>query len=290
MRQLKISKQITGRDSAALDKYLQDIGKYEMLTPEEEVSLAKRIHEGDEAAFRRLVEGNLRFVVSVAKQYQSSGLTLGDLINEGNLGLMKAASCFDETRGFKFISYAVWWIRQSILQAIADHARMVRLPLNKISCMNKVNREYFKLEQRFQREPTVEEIAASMDLPEKEVKDSLQMAGRTVSMDAPLGNEEDTTSTLYDVLVTNENARPEAERELEAMSLKTEIDRSLATLDEKSATILRLYYGLGGCQALSLEEIAKHVGLTSERVRQIKTKAIRKLKDSWRNRLLRSYL
>lgn len=274
----------------AIEKYLQEIGKYEMLSPEEEVALAKRIHEGDEAALQRLVEGNLRFVVSVAKQYLSSGLALGDLINEGNLGLMKAAACFDETRGFKFISYAVWWIRQSILQAIADHARMIRLPLNKISSINKVSRQYLKLEQQLQREPTVEEIAQSMNWCEKDVRDSLQISSRTVSMDAPLGNGEDTSSTLQDVLVTTDNMRPEVERELESMSLRTEIDRSLSTLDEKSATVLRLYYGLGGCQALSLEEIARRVGLTSERVRQIKAKAIRKLKDAWRNRLLKSYL
>lgn len=290
MRQLKISRQITGRDSVAIDKYLQEIGKFEVLTPEEEVVLAKKIHEGDKMALQRLVECNLRFVVSVAKQYQNNGLTLGDLINEGNLGLIKAAKCFDETRGFKFISYAVWWIRQTILQSIADNARMVRLPLNKISSMNKVNRQYFKLEQEFQREPTAEEIAHAMDWTEQEVKDSLQVAHRMVSMDAPLAVGNDSNSTLGDMLVTSDNLQPEVERELFADSLRMEIERSFSTLDPRDAEVLRMYYGLGGYVSMSLDEIAERMDLTSERVRQIKAKAIRKLKDSWRSKRLRAYL
>ena len=290
MRQLKISRQIPGRDSVAIDKYLQEIGKFEVLSPEEEAVLAKKIHEGDKEALQRLVECNLRFVVSVAKQYQNNGLTLGDLINEGNLGLIKAAKCFDETRGFKFISYAVWWIRQTILQSIADNARMVRLPLNKISSMNKVNRQYFKLEQEFQREPTAEEIAHAMDWTEEEVKESLQVAHRMVSMDAPLAVGNDSNSTLGDVLMTNDNLQPEVERELFADSLRTEIERSFSTLDPRDAEVLRMYYGLGGYVSMSLDEIAERMDLTSERVRQIKAKAIRKLKDSWRSKRLRAYL
>ena len=279
MRQLKISRQITGRDSVAIDKYLQEIGKFEVLSPEEEAVLAQKIHEGDKEALQRLVECNLRFVVSVAKQYQNNGLTLGDLINEGNLGLIKAAKCFDETRGFKFISYAV-----------ADNARMVRLPLNKISSMNKVNRQYFKLEQEFQREPTAEEIAHAMDWTEEEVKESLQVAHRMVSMDAPLAVGNDSNSTLGDVLMTNDNLQPEVERELFADSLRTEIERSFSTLDPRDAEVLRMYYGLGGYVSMSLDEIAERMDLTSERVRQIKAKAIRKLKDSWRSKRLRAYL
>lgn len=289
MRQLKISKQITGRDSFSIEKYLQEIGKIDVLSPDEEVALAKKIRAGDKAARELLVKSNLRFVVSVAKQYQNNGMSLGDLINEGNLGLIKAAECFDETKGFKFISYAVWWIRQSILQAIAENSRLVRLPLNKISNINKVNKFFFRLEQEFQREPTAEEIAREMDIPEKEVKDSMRIASRPLSMDAPLTNDED-SSSLYDVMITNDNSVPEAERELNADSLRTEIDRYLSTLDERDATILRMYYGLGGYTAMSLEEIGDRVGLTSERVRQIKSKSIRKLKSTYRCKRLKTYL
>ncbi|WP_018337199.1 MULTISPECIES: sigma-70 family RNA polymerase sigma factor [Butyricimonas] len=289
MRQLKISKQITGRDSFSIEKYLQEIGKIDVLSPDEEVALAKKIRAGDKAARELLVKSNLRFVVSVAKQYQNNGMSLGDLINEGNLGLIKAAECFDETKGFKFISYAVWWIRQSILQAIAENSRLVRLPLNKISNINKVNKFFFRLEQEFQREPTAEEIAQEMDIPEKEVKDSMRIASRPLSMDAPLTNDED-SSSLYDVMITNDNSVPEAERELNADSLRTEIDRYLSTLDERDATILRMYYGLGGYTAMSLEEIGDRVGLTSERVRQIKSKSIRKLKSTYRCKRLKTYL
>ncbi len=289
MRQLKISKQITGRDSFSIEKYLQEIGKIDVLSPDEEVALAKKIRAGDKAARELLVKSNLRFVVSVAKQYQNNGMSLGDLINEGNLGLIKAAECFDETKGFKFISYAVWWIRQSILQAIAENSRLVRLPLNKISNINKVNKFFFRLEQEFQREPTAEEIAREMDIPEKEVKDSMRIASRPLSMDAPLTNDED-SSSLYDVMITNDNSMPEAERELNADSLRTEIDRYLSTLDERDATILRMYYGLGGYTAMSLEEIGDRVGLTSERVRQIKSKSIRKLKSTYRCKRLKTYL
>ena len=289
MRQLKITKSITNRESASLDKYLQEIGKEDLITVEEEVELAQRIRKGDQRALEKLTRANLRFVVSVAKQYQNQGLSLPDLINEGNLGLIKAAEKFDETRGFKFISYAVWWIRQSILQAIAENSRLVRLPLNKISSINKVNKFFFRLEQEFQREPTAEEIALKMDVPAKEVKDSLRIANRPLFMDAPLSADED-SSNLYDVMITGDNAISDAEREMNADSLRTEIDRYLTILDERDALILRMYYGLGGYTAMSLEEIGDRVGLTSERVRQIKSKAIKRLKNSCRSKRLKTYL
>lgn len=289
MRQLKITKQITGRESYSIEKYLQEIGKIHVLSPEEEADLAKRIRNGDKAARERLVLSNLRFVVSVAKQYQNHGLTLGDLINEGNVGLIKAAECFDETKGFKFISYAVWWIRQSILQAIAENARLIRLPLNKISTINKVNRCYTALEQEFQREPTEDEIAEKMDITPAEVKENLKIANKPVSMDAPLTTDEESIS-LYDVYIAPDPAIQPPETSLNQDSLRKDIERSFLVLSAREATILKMYYGLGGYMAMSLEEIGTKLGLTSERVRQVKTKALRKLKEVKNNKRLKTYL
>jgi RNA polymerase primary sigma factor len=286
MRQLKITKQVTNRDTLSLDKYLHEIGKVELLSAEKEVELAKRIKKGDRAALEILIKANLRFVVSVSKQYQNQGLSLPDLINEGNLGLIKAAERFDETRGFKFISYAVWWIRQSILQALAEQARIVRLPLNKIGSINKINKAFNKLEQEFQREPTVEEVAELMESKPGLVEDSMNFSSIHVSMDAPLRDEEG--NNLYDVMLNNDSPKPD--EELLNSSLKLEIERSLATLGEREAEILRFYFGLKGYQAHTLEEIGDEFGLTRERVRQIKEKAIKKLKNQYRNRLLKSYL
>lgn len=289
MRQLKITKQITGRESYAIEKYLQEIGKIHVLSPDEEADLAKKIRNGDKNAREKLVLSNLRFVVSVAKQYQNHGLTLGDLINEGNVGLIKAAECFDETKGFKFISYAVWWIRQSILQAIAENARLIRLPLNKISTINKVNRCYTALEQEFQREPTEEEIADKMDITAAEVKENLKIANRPVSMDAPLTSEEESNS-LYDIYVAPEPTLQGPEETLNQDSLRVDIERSFSVLSAREASILSMYYGLNGFSAMSLEEIGTKLCLTSERVRQVKTKALRKLKEVKNNKRLKAYL
>ncbi len=286
MRQLKISKQVTNRDTLSLDKYLHEIGKVELLTAEKEVELAKRIKTGDRVALEMLIKGNLRFVVSVSKQYQNQGLSFPDLINEGNLGLIKAAERFDETRGFKFISYAVWWIRQSILQALAEQARIVRLPLNKIGSINKINKAFNKLEQEFQREPTMEEIASLMETKPEIIEDALNFSNIHVSMDAPLRDED--ASNLYDVMLNDES--PDPEEGLMNVSLRQEIERSLATLGDREAEILRHYFGLNGYQPYTLEEIGEEFGLTRERVRQIKEKAIKKLKNQFRNRLLRTYL
>lgn len=289
MRQLKITKQITGRESYSIEKYLQEIGKIHVLTPEEEADLAKKIRDGDNTAREKLVLSNLRFVVSVAKQYQNHGLTLGDLINEGNVGLIKAAECFDETKGFKFISYAVWWIRQSILQAIAENARLIRLPLNKISTINKVNRCYTALEQEYQREPTEEEIAEEMDITPAEVKENLKIANKPISMDAPLTSDEESVS-LYDIYIAPDPALQGPEATLNQDSLRKDIERSLMTLSPREASILNMYYGLNGFSPMSLEEIGTKLGLTSERVRQVKTKAIRKLKEVKNNKRLKTYL
>lgn len=287
MRQLKITKQVTNRETASLDKYLQEIGKVDLLTAEEEVELAKRIKQGDKLALEKLTKANLRFVVSVSKQYQNQGLSLPDLINEGNLGLIKAAQRFDETRGFKFISYAVWWIRQSILQALAEQSRIVRLPLNKIGSLNKINRTYASLEQQNEREPAVSEIAELLEIPEEEVKESLRHSGRHVSMDAPLVQDEE--NTLYDVLRPDEdNENPEKELILE--SLRTEIDRAISTLTPREADVIRLYFGLNSKHPMTLEEIGEKFDLTRERVRQIKEKAIRRLKHTSRSKILKSYL
>jgi RNA polymerase primary sigma factor len=286
MRQLKITKQVTNRETPSLDKYLHEIGKVKLVTTDEEVVLAKKIKQGDQKALETLVNANLRFVVSVAKQYQNQGLTLPDLINEGNLGLIKAAQRFDETRGFKFISYAVWWIRQSILQALAEQARIVRLPLNKIGCINKVNNTFSRLEQEFQREPTSEEIADLLDLAPKDVKDALKVTSRHISMDAPLKKDED--NTLYDILLEKDTESPDAQ--LLNDSLRKEIERSLSTLSMREADIIRLYYGLSGEPPYSLEEIGKLFNLTRERVRQIKEKGIKRLKHTYRSKILKSYL
>jgi len=286
MRQLKITKQVTNRESPSLDNYLHEIGKVQLISAEEEVALAKKIKQGDEKALEQLINANLRFVVSVAKQYQNQGLSLPDLINEGNLGLIKAAQRFDETRGFKFISYAVWWIRQSILQALAEQARIVRLPLNKIGSVNKVNNTFSLLEQEYQREPTSEEIAEVLDMAPKDVKEALKVSNRHVSMDAPLKPDEE--NTLYDVLLSSDNASPDSQ--LLDDSLRREIERSLSTLSPREADIIRLYYGLGGEPPYSLEEIGKLFNLTRERVRQIKEKAIKRLKHTYRSRILRNFI
>jgi RNA polymerase primary sigma factor len=286
MRQLKITKQVTNRETASLDKYLQEIGKVELITADEEVSLAQRIKQGDQAALEKLTKANLRFVVSVSKQYQNQGLSLPDLINEGNLGLIKAAQRFDETRGFKFISYAVWWIRQSILQALAEQSRIVRLPLNKIGSINKINKAYAQLEQQFEREPNADEIAALLEISENEVKESLKNSGRHVSMDAPLVQDED--NTMYDVLKSEENTTPDTGLLYE--SLRKEIERAVSTLTQREADVIRLYFGLNGSHPMTLEEIGEKFDLTRERVRQIKEKAIRRLKHTSRSKILKTYL
>lgn len=288
MRQLKITKQVTNRETASLDKYLQEIGRVDLITAEEEVELARRIKEGDMRALERLTKANLRFVVSVSKQYQNQGLSLPDLINEGNLGLIKAAQRFDETRGFKFISYAVWWIRQSILQALAEQARIVRLPLNKIGLINKVNKAFSELEQELGRTPTIDELADALEISDADVKQSMAGTTRHVSMDAPLKDDDEGSSTLYDILQNPESNNPE--RELILESLRSEILRSLNTLKHREADVIRLYYGLDGSAPLTLAEIGERFDLTRERVRQIKEKGIRKLKNASRSRILKAYL
>jgi len=286
MRQLKISKSITNRETASLDKYLQDIGKEELISAEEEVSLAQRIKQGDQEALEKLCKANLRFVVSVAKQYQNQGLNLPDLINEGNLGLIKAARRFDETRGFKFISYAVWWIRQSILQALAEQARIVRLPLNQIGSLSKVNKASSRLEQIYERPPSADEIAREMDLPKHKVEEALKMSTRTLSVDAPLDQDEE--MKFLDVFIPDDS--PGTDDILLRESLAAEIQRSLSTLTEKEREIINMFYGIGYPHSYTLEEIGSMFDLTRERVRQIKEKAIRRLKHSSRSKLLKAYL
>jgi RNA polymerase primary sigma factor len=286
MRQLKISKSITNRETASLDKYLQDIGREELITAEEEVELARRIKSGDEKALDKLVKANLRFVVSVAKQYQNQGLSLPDLINEGNLGLIKAAQRFDETRGFKFISYAVWWIRQSILQALAEQSRLVRLPLNQVGSLNKIKKATSRLEQEFERPPFVEEIAKKLDIPEHKLDKALRITTRYVSVDAPIAEDEDTK--FLDVFISEDT--PRTDNNLMRESLNKEIQRSLSTLTDKERDVINLYYGIGMNHGLTLDEIGAKFNLTRERVRQIKEKAIRRLKHTSRSKLLKAYL
>ena len=286
MRQLKISKSITNRETASLDKYLQDIGKEELITADEEVMLAQRIKQGDQIALEKLCKANLRFVVSVAKQYQNQGLSLPDLINEGNLGLIKAARRFDETRGFKFISYAVWWIRQSILQALAEQARIVRLPLNQVGSLSKLNKATVRLEQVYERPPSADEIARELEIPEHKVEETMRMSTRTVSMDAPIDQDEEVK--LLDIFVAEDT--PSTDDKLIRESLAQEIQRSLATLTEKEREIINLFYGIGVPHSYSLEEIGSMFDLTRERVRQIKEKAIRRLKHSSRSKMLKTYL
>jgi RNA polymerase primary sigma factor len=286
MRQLKISKSITNRETASLDKYLQDIGKEELISTDEEVQLAQRIKTGDQWALEKLCKANLRFVVSVAKQYQNQGMSLPDLINEGNLGLIKAARRFDETRGFKFISYAVWWIRQSILQALAEQSRIIRLPLNQVGSLSKVNKASSKLEQKFERPPSPDEIAAFLEIPAHKVTETLKITTRTVSMDAPLDQDEDLK--FLDVFIPEDTV--DTDEYLIRESLGREIQRSLSSLSEKEREIINLFYGIGVAHNYTLEEIASMFGLTRERVRQIKEKAIRRLKHSSRSKLLKSYL
>ena len=285
MRQLKITKSITNRESASLDKYLQEIGREELITVEEEVELAQRIKKGDQAALDKLTRANLRFVVSVAKQYQNQGISLPDLINEGNLGLIKAAEKFDETRGFKFISYAVWWIRQSILQALAEQSRIVRLPLNQVGSLNQINKALSQFEQQYERQPSPDELADMLEIPREKIADTLRVSGRHVSVDAPFVDGED--NSLLDVLVNNDS--PNADKGLVNESLNTEIERALSTLTERERDIVKYFFGIG-CQEMTLEEIGEKFGLTRERVRQIKEKAIRRLRHSARSKLLKGYL
>ena len=287
MRQLKITKQVTNREAVSLDKYLHEISKVELLSPDDEVMLARRIKKGDKVALNKLVRSNLRFVVSGAKQYQNQGLSLSDLINEGNLGLMKAAERFDETKGFKFISYAVWWIRQSILQSLAEQARIVRLPLNKIGSINKINKIFTTLEQRYERVPTNEEIAGELQMAPKDVTLAIKNMNRHVSMDAPPGSQEE-DSDLYDVLISEEPVSPD--NQLLTDSLRNEIERLLSVLSTREAAVLKLYYGLNGKHAHTLEEIGEVFDLTRERVRQIKEKAIKRLKNTSKSRMLKSFL
>ncbi|KAF0140774.1 MAG: sigma-70 family RNA polymerase sigma factor [Ignavibacteriales bacterium] len=283
---MKISKQFTNRESQSLDKYLQEIGKVDLLTPDEEIELAIRIRQNDQLALEKLVKANLRFVVSVAKQYQNQGLSLGDLINEGNLGLIKAARRFDETRGFKFISYAVWWIRQSILQALAEQSRIVRLPLNRVGALNKIGKAYSSLEQEYEREPSAQELASELQMDISEVSDTLKIAGRAVSMDAPFAQGEE--NRLLDILESDE--QPSPDYKLMTESLKREIERALSTLSEREAEVINLYFGLNKEHSLTLEEIGEKFHLTRERVRQIKEKAIRRLRHASRSKNLRAYL
>jgi RNA polymerase primary sigma factor len=285
MRQLKITKSITNRNSDSLEKYLHDIGKEELITPEEEVELAKRIKLGDQEALEKLTKANLRFVVSVAKQYQHQGLSLPDLINEGNLGLIKAAKKFDETKGFKFISYAVWWIRQCILQALAEQSRIVRLPLNKIGALNKINKAFSQLEQEHEREPSPEEVAAILELPEVKVAGTLELSGRHLSVDAPFQDGEE--NSLLDVLPSHDT--PSTDSKLIEESLSKEIERTLNTLPEKESSVIRAFYGIG-TKPMSLEEIGQTIGISRERTRQIKEKAIKHLRQKSKNKLLKTYL
>ena len=283
---MKITKQFTNRESQSLDKYLQEIGKVDLLTPDEEIELAIRIKKNDQVALEKLVKANLRFVVSVAKQYQNQGLSLGDLINEGNLGLIKAARRFDETRGFKFLSYAVWWIRQSILQALAEQSRIVRLPLNRVGALNKIGKAYSNLEQEFEREPNANELAQELDMDINEVSDTLKISGRHVSMDAPFTTGEE--NRLLDILENDE--QPSPDYTLMSESLRSEIERALSTLSEREAEVIKLYFGLNKEHSLTLEEIGEKFNLTRERVRQIKEKAIRRLRHASRSKNLRAYL
>ena len=286
MRQLKIIKQVTNREALSVDKYLHEISKEDLLTAEQEVELARKIKKGDEQAMEKLIRANLRFVVSVAKQYQNQGLSLPDLINEGNLGLIKAAKRFDETRGFKFISYAVWWIRQSILQALAEQARIVRLPLNKIGSINKINKALAELEQKHEREPSINEIAKTLEMAPEEIKEAFKNSSKPLSMDAPLNEEEE--DSMYEVMESSENPTPD--QLLLNESLNREIERALSSLTEREAKIIRLYYGLNNKHPFTLEEIGEKINLTRERVRQIKEKAIKRLKHATRNKILKSYL
>ena len=286
MRQLKIAKQVTNRETLSLDKYLHEIGKVELITSDEEVELAKRIKNGDKDALEKLIKANLRFVVSVAKQYQNQGLSLPDLINEGNLGLIKAAQRYDETRGFKFISYGVWWIRQSILQALAEQARIVRLPLNKIGSITRINKTFSRLEQEFQREPTADEVAFMLETSPEIVEDALKVSSHHISMDAPIHDEEG--NNMYDVLLNEDSLSPD--KGLMNVSLCKEIERTLSTLGEREADVIRYYFGLSGHHQHTLEEIGDEFGLTRERVRQIKEKTIKKMRNHYRNKLLRTYL